>query len=292
MAVYEHTYKPYEGKLTPLWSRFLVLPRYAYQDLFKYKLFTALFVLCYVCPLVYTVLIYLRHNTAALAVFGIEDPMDIARNIPIGGAFFFIFINIQTSLAFIFTVIIGPVLISRDLANNALPLYLSRPFTRFEYIVGKISVLLILLSLITWVPGLFLFLFNSYLEGGGWMAENWWIANAIFTLSFSWLVILSLLATAFSAWIKWRTAASAALFAIFIIPLPIGGAIKEMFDSDKGFMLSLAMAFNGLSKELFRLDWVESFLSAGESWFVFAAYAAVCLFMLSRKVRAYEVVSS
>lgn len=291
MAVYEHTYKPYEGKLTPAWSRFLVLPRYAYQDLFKYKLFTALFVLCYVCPLVYTVLIYFRHNTAALTIFNVTVA-EVIKEFPIGGGFFFVFVNFQTSLAFIFTVIIGPVLISRDLANNALPLYLSRPFTRFEYIVGKMSVLLILLSLITWVPGLLLFLFNSYLEGGGWMVENWWIANAIFTLSFSWLLVLSLLATAFSAWIKWRTAASGALFAIFIIPLPIGGVIKGLFDTDKGFMLSLPMAFNGLSKDLFRLDWMDSFLSAGESWFTFAAYAAICLLMLSRRVRAYEVVSS
>jgi ABC-2 type transport system permease protein len=290
MAVYEHTYKPYEGKLTPAWSRFLVLPRYAYQDLFKYKLFTSLFVLCYVCPLIYTVLIYLRHNTAALSIFGISN-LDVVRAFPIGGGFFFIFINIQTSLAFIFTVIIGPVLISRDMANNALPLYLCRPFSRFEYIIGKMSVLLILLSLITWVPGLLLFLFNSYLEGGGWMAENWWIANAIFTLSFSWLVILSLLATAFSAWIKWRTAASAALFVIFIIPTPIGFVIQKMFDTNKGHMLNLAMAFNGLSKNLLRLDWVASPLSAGESWFVFAAYAAICLLVLSRRVRAYEVVS-
>jgi len=290
MAVYEHTYKPYEGELTPAWSRFLVLPRYAYQDLFKYKLFTALFVLCYVCPLIYTVLIYLRHNTAALAIFGLSNP-DIVRALPIGGGFFFIFTNIQTSLAFLFTVIIGPVLISRDMANNALPLYLSRPFSRFEYIIGKMSVLLILLSLITWVPGLLLFLFNSYLEGGGWMAENWWIATAIFTLSFSWLVILSLLATAFSAWIKWRTAASAALFAIFIIPTPIGFAIQRMFDTNKGHMLNLAMAFSGLAKSLFRLDWVASPLSAGESWFVFAAYAAICLLMLSHRVRAYEVMS-
>lgn len=291
MAVYEHTYKPYEGKLTPAWSRFLILPRYAYQDLFKYKLFTALFVLCYVCPLVYTILIYFRHNTAALRIFNIEAVSDVAQALPIGGAFFFIFINIQTTLAFIFTVIVGPVLISRDLANNALPLYLSRPFTRFEYIIGKMSVLLILLSLITWVPGLFLFLFNAYLEGGGWMAENWWIANAILTLSFSWLIILSLLATAFSAWIKWRTAASAALFAIFIIPTPIGFAIQGMFNTKKGHMLNPAMAFNGLSKDLFRLDWMESLLSAGQSWFVFAAYAAICLLMLSRRVRAYEVVS-
>src|SRR5215468_9398392 len=290
MAVYEHTYKHYEGKLTPAWSRFLVLPRYAYQDLFKYKLFTALFVLCYVCPLIYTVLIYLRHNTAALAIFGLSNP-DIVRALPIGGGFFFVFTNIQTSLAFLFTVIIGPVLISRDLANNALPLYLSRPFSRFEYIIGKMSVLLILLSLITWVPGLLLFLFNSYLEGGGWMAENWWITTAIFTLSFSWLVILSLLATAFSAWIKWRTAASAALFAILIIPTPIGFAIQGLFGTTMGHLLNLAAAFSSLAKHLFRLNWMDSLLSEGEAWFVFAAYAAVCLLMLSRKVRAYEVVS-
>jgi hypothetical protein len=36
---------------------------------------------------------------------------------------------------------------------------------------------------------------------------------------------------------------------------------------------------------------MDAFLTEGESWFVFAVYAAVCLFMLSRKVRAYEVVS-
>src|SRR5215475_11757107 len=114
MAVYEHTYKPYEGKITPAWSRFLVLPRYAYQDLFKYKLFTALFVLCFVCPLVYTVLIYLRHNVTALEAFG-SNATEVAQNLPIGGGFFFFFVNFQTSLAFILTVIIGPALISRDL---------------------------------------------------------------------------------------------------------------------------------------------------------------------------------
>ena len=32
MAVYEHTYKPYAGPLTPRWSRFLVIPRHAYRE--------------------------------------------------------------------------------------------------------------------------------------------------------------------------------------------------------------------------------------------------------------------
>jgi ABC-2 type transport system permease protein len=290
MAVYQHTYKPYEGRLTPAWSRFLVLPRYAYQDLFKYKLFIALFVLCYVCPLIYAGLIYLRHNATALTVFGVTSPQ-MAESLPIGGVFFYIFTSIQTTLAFILTVIIGPVLISRDLTNNALPLYLCRPFSRFEYVVGKMSVLLILLSLITWVPGIFLFLFNSYLEGGGWMAANLWIAYAIFTLSLSWLALLALLSMAFSAWIKWRTAASAALFAIMIIPTPIGFAIENIFGTKVGHLLNPAMAFTSLAKFLFRLDFMDTILSQGQAWSVFAAYAALCLLMLSRKVRAYEVVS-
>jgi ABC-2 type transport system permease protein len=287
MAVYEHNYKPYEGAITPAWSRFLVIPRYAYRDLFKYKLFVALFALCFVCPLIFSILIYLHHNANALAAFNLSA----ADIVPINSTFFYFFTNIQTTAAFIVTVIIGPVLISRDLTNNALPLYLCRPFSRFEYIIGKMSVLLILLSIITWAPGLLLFLFQSYLEGGGWMSENLWIAGAIFTLSGVWLVTLALLATAFSAWIKWRTAASAALFAIFIIPTPIGFAIQGMFGTTKGHMLNLAVAFSSLARHLFSLEWMDYLLSAGESWLVFAAYAAICLFMLSRKVRAYEVVS-
>ena len=61
--------------------------------------------------------------------------------------------------------LVGPPLVSRDLRNNALPLYLCRPFSRTEYVMGKMSVMLILLSAITWVPQLLLFLFQSYLRG-------------------------------------------------------------------------------------------------------------------------------
>lgn len=287
MAVYDQGYKPYEGTLTPAWSRFLVIPRYAYQDLFKYKLFIVLFVLTFIWPLICAILIYLRHNASALTALNLP----ISNVVPINGLFFYIFTNVQTSLAFIFTVIIGPVLISRDLANNALPLYLSRPFSRYEYIVGKMSVLLILLSAFTWVPGLLLFLFQSYLEGGGWMWENLWIANAIFILSVAWLAILSLLAMAFSAWIKWRTAASAALFAIFIIPTPIGAAIHDIMRTDKGFLLNLGVAYGSLAAHMFRLDWMHVFLSPVEAWIVFLGYAAIAFYMLSRRVKAYEVVS-
>ncbi|MGH9802174.1 MAG: hypothetical protein ACRD82_17565 [Blastocatellia bacterium] len=293
MAVYGQTYKSYEGALTPSWSRFLVIPRYAYQDLFKYTLFVVLYVVCFVPPLIFATIIYLRHNAAALAIFG-ANPASI---VPINGVFFTFFIGVQTSLAFVFTVIIGPVLISRDLTNNGLPLYLCRPFTRLEYILGKASVLLILLSTITWIPGTLLFLLQAYLEGGGWLSENFWMLYGILVVCLAWIVMLTLLAMAFSAWVKWRTAASAALFAIFIIPTPIGFAVQGILFSNKGHLLNVSMALGVMTQELFRLrenisvDDNDFFFSYGEAWMVFFAYAAVCLYMLWRKVRAYEVVS-
>jgi ABC-2 type transport system permease protein len=287
MAVYEHSYKPYEGALTSGWSRLLVMPRYAYQDLFKYRAFTALFVVCYVAPLIFMSIIYLHHNTGALQIM----QLSAAELISINNLFFSIFLGIQVQLAFLFTVIIGPVLISRDLSNNALPLYLSRPLSRFEYVFGKMLVLVILLSLITWAPGMFLFFFQAFLEGGGWFRENLWIGTAIMVSSLTAIGGLSLLSMALSAWIKWRTAASAALFAIFIIPTPIGFIIQGLFNTTKGHLLNPGAVWSVIAWDLFGVNEDITPFSPGEAWMVFAVFALICFYMLWRKVRAYEVIS-
>jgi len=40
MAVYERNYGRYKGELTPEWSRFLILPRYAWKDVFDSRHFS------------------------------------------------------------------------------------------------------------------------------------------------------------------------------------------------------------------------------------------------------------
>ena len=55
MAVYEHLYGAYEGVSHSAWSRFLVIPRYALRDVFKSKLFTTIFILCFIYPLAATI---------------------------------------------------------------------------------------------------------------------------------------------------------------------------------------------------------------------------------------------
>ena len=69
MAVLERTYKQYQGALTPAWSRFLIIPRHAYRDVFRSKIFTALFALSFVWPLVCAILIYLHYNADAIALW-------------------------------------------------------------------------------------------------------------------------------------------------------------------------------------------------------------------------------
>ena len=72
MAVYEQTYKQYLGKLTPEWSRFLIIPRHAFRDVFKSRLFTAFFIVCFLPLLVEAILIYLHHNVNALALMKVN----------------------------------------------------------------------------------------------------------------------------------------------------------------------------------------------------------------------------
>src|SRR5205814_2616416 len=136
--------------------------------------------------------------------------LSVTNLLPINDLFFQTFIEIQGWIGFFVALLVGPQQVARDLPNNGLPLYLCRPFSRSEYVVGKMSIVIILLSSITWVPGLILFLLQSYLDGWSWFSSNIPIASAIFLGSLVWIVLLALLTQTISAWVKWRLAASAA----------------------------------------------------------------------------------
>ena len=303
MAVYEHTYKQYLGKLTPEWSRFLVIPRHAFRDVFKSKLFTAFFVVCFIPLLIEAILIYLHHNVNALAILKVN----VRELIPIDAFFFQTFVNLQGTFAFFVTLLVGPPLVARDLRNNALPLYLCRPFSRTEYVLGKMSVLLILLSAVTWAPQLLLFLLQSYLEGASWFVNNLSIASAIFIGSVVWILLLALLSQAISALVKWRVIASAALLGILFIPSVFGEVINQIFLTRWGNIISLGALIKNVTSGLFgTFVQASGHVTAWDgrigreivlnepplwaSWFALFVVSVICLALLARKVKAYEVV--
>jgi ABC-2 type transport system permease protein len=283
MAVYKRSYHGYAGELTPLWSRFLIVSRYAFQSAFLSKPLTSYFVLCFFYPLGCALALYMNHNQRLLALFSTSSFFAV------NAGFFFHFLGVQSTLGFILTALVGPGLVSPDLANHALPLYLCRPFSRAEYVLGKMFVLVSLLSLITWIPGEILFLIQSSLAGASWMWTNFWMTGSIFLSAASVILVFSLLALALSAWIKRRQAAGAALLAVFFFGAGLGQAVNAVLHTKNGFLIDLAKLLATVEEQLFRQPSLSG-LPAGDAWTALLALCAFCLLLLERKVRAFEVV--
>lgn len=286
MAVYKRTYRGYSGGLTAPSSRFLVLYRYSRRNLFRSKFLTTLLNLCLVFPLLCLLGIYANSHMSAFSFLGnrLGGPL-----FKVDGRFFLMFLSGQSSLAFILTAFIGPGLVSPDLSNGALTLYLCRPLSRLEYLIGKLSVLAIVLSWVTWIPGLILFFVQASLTGWDWMANNLWIAAGIVLGSWIWILSIGLLALALSAYVKWRIAAGALLLGVLFLGAGFAQAINRVLQTQQGYLIDISKLANIIWQDLFH-DSADRALPAGEAWFGLLAFAALCLYLLMKKIRANEVV--
>jgi ABC-2 type transport system permease protein len=299
MAVYKKTYRPYDGTLTASWSRFLVITRYAFEDLHRSRFLNIFYLASFLYPLVCALIIYVQHNVSALGLLGVEGAN---RLISINVTFFLSLLGWQSMMALFMAAFVGPSQISPDLANNALSLYLARPFSRLEYVMGKMSVLVILLSLMTWVPGLLLFGLEGYEEGWNWMRDNARLASGIFVGAWVWIVVLALLALALSAWVKWKPAAGGLMFGVFFVAAAFGAAVNNVERTHWGHLFNMSYLIGSV--------WVDLFEGANKTtngavffrapqgeelplwccWTALAALCLVCLYMLARKIRGTEVV--
>jgi hypothetical protein len=169
------------------------------------------------------------------------------------------------------------------------------------------SVLLILLSAMTWIPQVLLFLFQSYLEGASWFIDNLSMASAIFFAGVVWILLLALMSQTISALVKWRVIASGALIGIFFIPSVLGEFVNQIFQTRWGSIISLAALMKNVTSGLFGTfvqasthytNWdgrVGREIIVNEpplwaSWLALFVFCAICLALLSRKVKAYEVI--
>lgn len=287
MAVRDRAFRRWRGASTPRRGRFLVLWRHGRREVFSSKLVTAFYALSFAPILVAATIVYLRHNVPAMEALELE----IDDLIAIDAGFFVALLRAQGAIAFVLTALVGPGLVSPDLANQGLPLYLSRPFSRTEYVLGKMSVLVFLTSSITWVPLLALFALQGALEPG-WVPAHWGLAGATFLGSVVWIVFLALLALALSAWVRWRFLAAALLVALVFVAGGFAEFVNQMFSTDWGDLLSpgklILIIWEGLFGGVDPMIMPE--LPQWSAWAAIALYCLVCLGILNRKLRAYEVV--
>jgi ABC-2 type transport system permease protein len=287
VAVYDRRYRGYDGPLTPLSARWRVLPRYAWAQVFKSRLFVAFFTLCFTWPAIATLWIYLHHNLSALASLG----LDASSLAPVNAWFFTTFMGVQCfALGGLLALLVGPGLLSPDLANGALPLYLGRPLSRASYAVGKMTALVALLSAITWIPGLFLYLFQSWLEGWSWFTANIRIAVAVVAGAWIWIATITLLSLATSAIAKRKVIAQTFLLGVVVFGSVAGQAINVMFHTRAGFVFNLPELMHSVWEGLYQVP-MEAQIPAPVAWAALAAICGVSVAVVAKRLRAYEVVT-
>jgi len=292
MAVYKRRYSSYTGSLTPEWSRFFVLTRFAFADLFKSRFFVLLLIFCVIPCLFFAGFIFVANNKTLQLLLQMREMNFFA----VENQYFINIMIAQAQAAFLLNCWVGPILISGDLTNGALPLFLSRPFSRADYVLGKLAVLGLLLSAVTWVPCLLLFSLQSGLARNGWIWSHLWMVVPIVLCSAIWILMLSLISLAVSAWIKLRIVATGIIFITFFIPAGLG----EMFNAIMGtiwgrllnftyvFQLIVAHAFRAGSGRLTRHGWDE--IPVPAAWGSLIFVCLLSLFILNARLRARETV--
>ncbi len=292
MAVYKRRYNQYAGSLTPEWSRFFVLTRYAFADLFKSRFFVFLLILSLAPILLFASYIFIANNKTVQLLMQVRS----SDLFVVEAQYFIVIMTVQTQAAFLLNCWVGPVLIAGDLTSGALPLFLSRPFSRADYVLGKFAVLGLLLSAVTWVPCLLLFSLQAGLAKGGWTWSHLWMIIPIVLCSAIWILMLSLLSLAVSAWVKLRIVATGVIFISFFVPSGLG----EMFNAIMGtywgrllnfsylFRLILAKGFRERSGVIGSIGWNE--IPVPAAWGVLILVCLLSLVILNARLRARETV--
>jgi ABC-type transport system involved in multi-copper enzyme maturation permease subunit len=287
MAVYRRQYQPYAGSLTSERWRFLVLPRYAILELLGSRPLLIFLLFTMLPILAEGVIIYLSHSAAARALLGIAKLGDFAL---VDTKFFASALSTQCFFGFILAAWVGPSLVAADLANGALPLYLSRPFSRAEYALGKAMVLVGLLSFVTWVPCLLLYALNCAFAESGWGPSHLRIAFALIAGSLTWISVVTLFLLALSAWIKWRLAASAMLFGLYFVGAGIGETLAVVLRVSWGRIFNASHLFDVIWAQLLGTPHNHHGVPPLAAWLALCGLCGLSLVVLNRRLRARDVV--
>ena len=136
---------------------------------------------------------------------------------------------------------------------------------------------------------------------GSWLALAG--AVAIFAGAWVWILTLTLIGLALSAWIRWRVVASGALAGVFFMGSAFGEMWKEILGTSWGRVTNLSYLVGLVWRDLFGVftnrqmsremfnDGPGRDLPTWAAWAGLMAAALVCVWILDRRLRAREVVS-
>jgi ABC-type transport system involved in multi-copper enzyme maturation permease subunit len=188
--------------------------------------------------------------------------------------------NYERFLWFILmTAVCGGGIIASDLKNNTFTLYLSRPLTSLDYTIGKFLALSGILSLITLLPVIAIFLVGMAFrdETFTYFINHIWLLGGMILSYVIAIVIFSSLSLALSSLTKRGIYAGVGIFAFFIFTPPVSDLMVSLFENDYLKLLNINLVLKNLFLPLYGLSYDSGSIGFNYHLFVLVAVLLVVI---------------
>ena len=188
MPIHDQGYRRYAGSRVPRGQTWLVIATAGLRTFFGKRALLGLLLLA-----------WLPFFARALQIYAVAN-LPQAKFLALTPETFRQFLQQQQIFAFFITVYVGSGLIANDRRANALQIYLSKPLTRAEYVLGKLAILMAFLLLVTWVPAILLLIVQALFAGSfAFVRDNLYLFPAITLLSLLQVVMVAVSMLALSS---------------------------------------------------------------------------------------------
>jgi len=280
MPIYEQTYRRYEARGPLRRVRFWPITREALRLLLERKAFLLLLVAAWAPFLVRLIQVYV-----------VTRFPEAGRVLPVDGRLFGQFLNGQLVFTLFLSIFGGAGLVANDLRTGAILVYLSRPLTRRDYVLGKLGVLLLLNLSATLAPGFVLYGAALGLAPDQFAAWDLaWIGPAVALHSLVVSGVVSVVALAVSSLSRSARVAGLGFFGLMAGLEVASGIVGGIFRSPGSTLLSVQASLRAIGNALFGIAERGAPLHWIYPASVLALVAAGCLLVLRARVRAVEVV--
>ena len=278
MPIYDQSYRPYRGELSSHAMRWWTITRSGLQQLLTKRTFLILLTVTFFVPVGFAAMVWATHQFP-------EQPF-----VTVNAALFRQLMEFQLLWFIVLGIYPGTGLISNDLHWNAIQLYLSKPLTKLDYVIGKLAIICTFLLGVTLVPGLLLFgvelAFSSDLD---FIFNYWWLPFSVIGFSITASLSWGMIVLALSSLSKSSRFAGVMLIAFVFLGLAFAGFFSLITSSST--MTLAVMADLKMLTYLF-FGGVNEFGDHNLLAFVMlGVFAGVSALILRARVRAVEVVT-
>jgi ABC-2 type transport system permease protein len=279
MPIHDQGYRRYLGSRAVVGRSWQVMTRAGVISIVTKRVFLGVMLMAWIPFIVRAVSFYVASN------------FQQASFLQPNGETFREFLDQQGLFVFFVTIYVGAGLIANDRRANALQLYLSKPMTSAEYIAGKLAILIVFLTAVTFLPAMMLLLTQTIFAGSfTFVRNNIYLVPAITLFSVTQVLLASTTMLALSSMSKSSRFVAVMYAGLFFFTTALFQALRGITGTSAFGWLSPSASLEQLGDVIFRLTPRYQLPPAIAALTVLVLIGG-SIWILMRRVRGVEIVT-